>query len=225
MTVPVLFYSPNACSFGSIVVAEWLGLPYQLCRVEGKLRSTEAFKRINPLGKVGALKVGDHLLAENFAILTYLVWQKPGTNLTPSHDDLNYHVMNQWLSYLASGFHVAFSPLFGVARFSDDENDFERIKAAGVKNVRKQYDYVNNHLANNDYFMGKQKTILDAYFYGLARWGKNFFDVEKDYPHVARHQKLMEQDKAVQFALAIEKGEDVKSPSGAFEGHVDLSTL
>jgi len=39
---------------------------------------------------------------------------------------------------------------------------------------------------------------------------------------VAHHQEMMEQEPAVQFALSTEKGEAATSPSGAFQGHVNL---
>ena len=225
MSTPLFFYSQGACSFGGMVVLEWLALPYQLCRVDPALRATDAFKRVNPQGKVGALKVDDHVLSENLAILCYLAWQKPEAGFMPDCEAFEYNVMNQWFSYLASGFHVAFGPLFGPGKYIEDEKYFDLVSAAGVKSIRKQYEFMNAHLAKNEYILGKQKTILDPYFYGLARWGGKFFDIQKEYPNVARHMALMEKDPAVQFALATEKGEDAKSPSGAFKGHVDLEKV
>jgi glutathione S-transferase len=222
---PIYFYSPGACSFGGIVVSEWLGLPYELCRVDSKLRSSDAYKEINPLGKVPALKVGQHLLAENAAILPYLAWQKPEAGLMPDAHDFQYNVMSQWLSYLSSIFHIAFSPLFAPGAYIDDAKEFDRIKAVGIVNVKKKYAFMEQHFAENERMLGKQKTILDPYFYGMARWGNNFFSIEKEFPNVARFMKLMEQDKAVQFALGIEKEEAVTSPSGAFQGHIALDKV
>ncbi|MFC6980781.1 hypothetical protein [Microbulbifer taiwanensis] len=50
---PVLFYGvPSGCSFGSIVALEWLGKPYQLCRVEmPEAATSDSYRRINPWRK------------------------------------------------------------------------------------------------------------------------------------------------------------------------------
>lgn len=57
----LLFYGvPEGCSFGAIVALEWSGLPYQLCRIQmPEVVSSEAFKRINPVGETPSLRTAD----------------------------------------------------------------------------------------------------------------------------------------------------------------------
>jgi hypothetical protein len=52
----------------------------------------------------------------------------------------------------------------------------------------------------------------------MARWGEHFGNVQKDYPHLVRFQKRMEQDPGVQLALRIESG-SLKEAQGPFLGH------
>jgi glutathione S-transferase len=58
---PVLFYGvPQGCSFGSIVALEWLGVPYQLCRIEMLEHPWPAlFARLNPLNLTPSLLTDD----------------------------------------------------------------------------------------------------------------------------------------------------------------------
>lgn len=39
--------------------------------------------------------------------------------------------------------------------------------------------------------LGTQRTILEPYFFAMARWGENFLDISENYPDVARHLDMM----------------------------------
>jgi len=206
-----------------MVLFEWLALPYRLCRVERELRASEAFHRINPLGKVPALSFDHRQLTENSCILQHLAQQKPEAKLAPAAGTPSWDEMNRWLSYLASGFHASFYPFFAPSRYVQDPALYPKIKEAALEQVSKQLDYVNRHLEKHEWVLGEAKSLLDPYLYALSRWAKPLFALTDTHPHLHRHQINMEGDTAVQFALAIEKGEEPPSPSGAFKGHVQLA--
>lgn len=220
--IPVYFYSPGVCSLGGQVVLEWLEQPYFLCRVERETRTTPAYLKINPLHKVPALKVGEQVIIENAAILAYLAERRPELNLGPGAGAMARIEFLQWQSYLASGFHAAFTPYFAPGRYTTDAAQHEAVRQAAIANIRDQYAYVNQALGGKDYIMGAQKSVLDPYFYGLARWGKKLVDIPTNYPNVARHMARMEADPAVQFAIATEKGQAAASPSDQYRGNLDL---
>ncbi len=219
------FYSPGACSLSGMVVLEWLGLSYQLCRIERELRGTDAFKKVNPLGKVPVLKTQDRFITENSAILLYLAHLKPEAKLTPSIGSVPWDKLNQWLSYLASGFHVAFYPYFAPFRYIEDKALHTQIKKEAIEKIRHQMKYVNEHLAKNEWMLGSQKGVLDPYLYTMSRWANGIFKVPEEFSEVNRHQKQMEEDSALKFVLSIEKNEPTQSPSGAFKGHVELGKV
>src|ERR1700746_2053182 len=70
-----LYYAPGACSMTSHMVLEESGEKYEAKKVDlaGGEQRTEAYLKINPLGRVPALRLdnGDPL-TENTAILPYL---------------------------------------------------------------------------------------------------------------------------------------------------------
>src|SRR5262249_33532325 len=70
-----LYYAPGACSMAAHIVLEESGEKYQPKKVNlaGGEQRTEAYLKINPQGRVPALKLDDGgPLAENTAILPYL---------------------------------------------------------------------------------------------------------------------------------------------------------
>ena len=70
-----LYYSPGACSMASHIVLEESGEKYEAKKVDlaGGEQRTEAYLKINPLGRVPVLRLeSGEPLAENTAILPYL---------------------------------------------------------------------------------------------------------------------------------------------------------
>jgi len=67
-----LYYAPGACSMASHIVLEESGEKYEPKKVDlaGGEQRTEAYLKINPLGRVPALRLDNgEPLAENTAIL------------------------------------------------------------------------------------------------------------------------------------------------------------
>jgi glutathione S-transferase len=221
----LLFYSPGACSLASQVVLEWINQPYKLCRVDPSVRGSDAFKRINPLGKVPALRLGKRILTESSAILVYLANRRPDLELVPPAGTVQGDEMNQWLSYFSSGFHVAFYPYFLTGRYAIDPAAFPTVKDAAIKQIRKEYTFVDRHLANRRYVLGEVRSILDPYLNAMARWAVPLFDIPTEYPNVAQHMSMMNIDPAVRFAYAIERGETDVQSSGEFAGLVELDAI
>ena len=81
-----LYFSPGACSMASHIGLEESGAPYEekptlLAKGEQK---TDAYRRINPRGKVPALGVDGRIITENTEILTYLARRFPEKKLMPA---------------------------------------------------------------------------------------------------------------------------------------------
>jgi len=82
-----LYYAPGACSMASHIVLEESGEKYEPKKVDlaGGEQRTEAYLKINPLGRVPALRLDNgEPLTENTAILPYLgkrfdLWPKEPT--------------------------------------------------------------------------------------------------------------------------------------------------
>ncbi|MDJ0557232.1 MAG: glutathione S-transferase N-terminal domain-containing protein [Microcoleaceae cyanobacterium MO_207.B10] len=220
-----LFYTPGACSLAGIIALEWSGKPYHLVRITKEERASEAFAKVNPLKKVPALSINDRLLSECSAILQHISNHSPQQKMLPEIGTVLEDTMNQWFSYLGSGFHVSFFPLFVPFRFTTIPDQQEGVKQAALQQIRHQYEYLDSHLSNSKYILGETKYVIDPYLLAMARWGENFFDIPQEFPHVFRHISEMREDPRVKISLAIENGEIVDNGAAhgsSFLGHVSL---
>ncbi len=223
---PILFYGiPSGCSFGSIVALEWLGEPYRLSRIQmPEVVQSEAFRRINPVGETPSLKTKDgHIISESLAILNHLGARGVEKGLGFKQGTADFDRLNQLLAYLNTSFFNAFSPLwYALEHDAMKPEEKQALRSYGAANVARAHHELEKMLGKNPWLAGDQRTLADAYFIGIARWTK-YHDVidRKDYPGVQALFERLENDPAVKFAHAIERGEDVRG-AGGFASHVSL---
>ena len=69
-----LYYAPGACSRASHIALEEAGAPFERKRVDlaGGEQGGEAYRKINPKGRVPVLETDRGLLTETPAILAYI---------------------------------------------------------------------------------------------------------------------------------------------------------
>ena len=212
-----LFISPGACSFGSIVALEWANKPYKVCITTPELRSTTEFRKINPLGRVGALKDEDNLIYENAAILLHLADKHKDSSIGIPLNSKERIETYKWLSYLSSTLHTAFSPLFAPSRFVSAEN-IEAFQNKAIENLQPILKFIDDHLANHKYFVGNKPSIVDAQAYGLLRWRDRFNALPK-YTNIERFMAEIKVIPAVQNALNIEQNNLDKVQNSSFAGY------
>jgi len=223
---PILFYGiPSGCSFGSIVALEWLGEPYRLSRIQmPEVVQSEAFRRVNPVGETPSLKTGDgHIISESLAIMNHLGARGIAKGIGFKQGTTDFDRLNQRLAYLNTSFFNAFSPLwYALEHDTMKPEEKQALRNYGAANVTRAHHELEKMLGKDPWLLGIGHTLADAYFIGIARWTKYHNVVDrKDFPAVQALFERLENDPAVKFAHAIERGEDVKG-SGGFAGHVSL---
>ena len=228
---PVLFYGvPQGSSFGAIVALEWLGQPYQLCRIEMLQHPwNPLYGYVNPLYLTPALLLENgQALTESLAILLYLAKHGLDQGLGFRQDTQASDRLNQMLAYLNTDFYSAFSPLWMVYERQDlTQPDRELLRTIGQTEVAKNCMYLNALLADREWLLGGEtRTVADAYLTGIGRWVEyhQLFDLQQEYPHLHRYLQKLKSDPAVRFAEAIEN-EQATIASGKFMGHVTLEEL
>lgn len=222
---PILFYGvPSGCSFGSIVALEWLGLPYRLCRIEmPEVASSDDYRRINPLGETPSLMTdAGAVISESLAILNHLGARGTGSGVAFDQSSPDFDRLNQMLAFLNTTFFNAFSPLWYALEHGAEGSQKQALTDYGRALVERAHADLQGMLGDGPWLLGKQRTLADAYFIGIARWTK-YHDVidRRDYPGVQRLFDRLETDPAVRFAHAIERGETAIS-AGGYQGHVSL---
>jgi glutathione S-transferase len=169
-----LFYSPGACSLSPHIVLNELGLKCDLVKVDlaTKKMATGDFNKINPKGYVPALMLdNDELLTEGVAIMQYLADQKPESKLIPKAGTWDRYRAIEWLNYISTEVHKNFSMLFHKEAVKDAAAK-EELRAFVLKNLDKRLSFVSDALKSNQFLMGSQFTVADAYLFTILTWHK-----------------------------------------------------
>lgn len=162
-----LFYSPGACSLSPHIVVREAGLDVELVKVDlrgKKLPDGGDYRAVAPKGQVPALQLDDGtVLTEGPAIVQYLADQQPDSGLVPAHGTLARYQEVEWLNYVSTEWHKAFSPLFNP-KTPDEYRAIVKEQLAG------KLDYLDKHLGARAYLLGDTFTAADAYLFTILRW-------------------------------------------------------
>jgi glutathione S-transferase len=225
---PVLLYGvPQGCSFGSIVALEWLNEPYWLCRINMPAdMQTDLYARFNPVRETPALLLENGaVLTESAAVLQNIAARGIVQGLGFAQGTLEFDRLNQRLAFLNTTFFSAFSPLWRAYEMEENPPVQTMLRNLGRSLVAKAHAQLDAMLANQEWLVGHQRTVADAYFAGLARWANYHRAInQSDYPNVLRLFEKLEADPALAFAHAIEDERPANS-AGGFRGHVTLEEL
>ncbi|WP_226477414.1 glutathione transferase GstA [Pseudomonas sp. MWU16-30323] len=196
-----LYFSPNACSLASHIVLRELALPFELIRVDNQKKLTadgDDFLLINPKGYVAALQLDNgEVLTEGAAILQYLADRVPAAGLAPANGSWERVRLQEWLNFVSSEIHGGLGVLFKDA--IPDE-----VKALFKATLFKRLAILVQTLERQDYLLGAQYSVADAYLFVVLRWA-GLFDIDlQQWPALAKFQQRVGERPAVIAALAAE---------------------
>jgi glutathione S-transferase len=196
-----LYYAPGACSLSPHIVSRELGLPVELKKVDTKAKTVEGggdYRKVNAKGYVPALELDDgRILTEGPAIVQYLADQKPEAGLAPKAGSFERYRLQEWLNFLTSEIHKAFSPLF-------KPNTPEEYKKISKENLAARFDWLDKELSGRDYLMGSAFSVADAYLFVLLNWtGFQQIDLAR-WPSLTAFQARVAARPKVQEALQAE---------------------
>jgi glutathione S-transferase len=195
-----LYYSPGACSLAAHIVAREAGLPLDLVKVDLKEHKTEGganYYDVNPKGYVPALEVdGGGVLTENVAILNYLADHTDDKLFTPKHGSMERYRLEEWLGFITTEIHKSFTPLFQGAGEEERRKSKEKID--------KRLGYVESRLAGQDYLMGSEMSVADAYLYVMLTWAKKMHLDTSSFPNLTAFFTRMSERSGVKHALEAE---------------------
>lgn len=195
-----LYYSPGACSLAAHIVAREAGLPLDLAKVDLKEQKIEGggnYYDVNPKGYVPALEVdGGGTLTENVAILNYLADHTGDKLFTPKHGSMERYRLEEWLGFITTEIHKSFSPLFQGAGEEERKKSKEKIM--------KRLGHADSRLAGQDYLMGSEMSVADAYLYVMLTWAKKMHLDIAGFSNLNAFFKRMSQRSGVNRALEEE---------------------
>jgi glutathione S-transferase len=109
-----LYWTPRTRALRALWVLEEAGAPYERIRVDlaAGQQNDPAFKAINPMGKVPALRDGETCVAESAAICAYVAETVSAAGLEPPRGDPRRGRYLQWLAFAAGCIEAAFMHKF-----------------------------------------------------------------------------------------------------------------
>lgn len=197
----ILYYSPGACSLAPHIVAHEAGLVLELDRHDfhsGVTASGKTLRDLNPKGAVPTILLDDGgVLTESAAIMQYLGDLAPASGLLPPIGSVERYRVVEWVSYINSEVHKAFTPLF-------QPGTSEQARATALEIVLDRLGFIDRHLAGRAFVANDAFSIADAYTFTIVNW-TNFVRIDlSPYPNLLAYMALIGARPGVRAALAAE---------------------
>jgi glutathione S-transferase len=163
------FHAPNSRSGGTLALLEELNADYELHLLNFKKgeQRQPAYRAINPMGKVPAIRHGDALITEQPAVFVYLADLYPEARLAPPMGDPLRGPYLRWLIYYGSSFEPAV-----VDRSLKREPAPPSTSPYGTWDD--VLDTLTGQLAKGPYMLGERFTAADVLWGGALHWMTTF---------------------------------------------------
>ncbi len=176
MSDELVFYT-NPMSRGRIVrwMLEEVGRPYRTELLEfGPAMKVPAYRAINPMGKVPALRHGDVVVTECAAICAYLADAFPAAGLAPPAGSPQRGPYYRWLFFAAGPVEAAATnKALGLAIPA------ERQGTVGYGTLADVTDTLEQAVMQGPFLLGATFSAADVYLGAHIGWGMRFGTIEK----------------------------------------------
>lgn len=197
-----LYFAPGACSLSPHIVLQEAGFTFATEKVDLKSHRTAsgvALADITAKNYVPVLELDNgERLTEGTAIVQYLCDQKPEADLIPKAGSFERYRAQEWLNYIASELHKAFTPLFHRDTAAKEWQTQAEAKLA------ERFDWLSTQLSGKAYVLGERFSVVDAYLFVVLNW-TNFVGIDlKRWPTLQAYVARVAARPAVQRALRAE---------------------
>ena len=197
-----LYFAPGTCSLSPHIALAECGLKFEIEKVDLRTKLTQSgndYRHVNPKGSVPALVLDNgEVLTEGPVIVQYVADQRPEAKLAPPTGTFERYRLQEWLNFISSELHKAFSPLFRP------DTPVEA-KKSSIAAIRAKLDHVAKALEDKLFLMGDEFTVADGYLYTILGWSK-FGGIDLgDWASIKAYYDRIAARPAVQQAQAAEK--------------------
>ena len=193
-----LYSAPGTCATAINIVLEWIDADYEVEHLNLQAMKEPEYLKLNPMGVVPTLVIDDVPYNEAAAILTHLVDMKPEKNIGPSIGEPRRADLYRWLSSIGGTLHPYFWPHFVPFRFTTDKDGHDAVREASHTLIDKAFRLIDEHLGDNRYMLGDERSVVDAFLYPMASWGYGLPKPTSDYQNIHRLLVELASDTGVQ---------------------------
>ena len=165
-----------------------IGAPFELhtVSIDRNEQLAPDYLRINPMGRVPALRLPDGLLlTESVAILLALDERHPGAGLLPPPASGDRARAMRWMLMMAGEYYPAVTRSDYPERFSTDPSHAGAIRESARAQARAFWELIERHAQPAPYLLGAQFSAADLYASVLSQWMGNAAWVTEHCPGVA----------------------------------------
>lgn len=185
MTQPdiTLYYAPLTRAVRPRWVMEEMGIPYRLERPDFKHGNVggDAFREINPLQKIPAMRDGSTLMLESLAMMQYLAGKYGPTDLVVTPDEPDYARYLEWLHFGEASMVMANSLMLAHTMLLPEDKRNPDLARWARSEFDKQASVITSRgLEGREWIAGGRLTLADmsiVYMLLLVKLVKQFDDV------------------------------------------------
>jgi len=196
-----LYYAPAACSLAVHIALRETGTPFDAIKVDlttHTLADGRDFFEISPRGYVPLLEFDDGSRhTEAAALLQYVADLDPAQTLIGAPQSARRLAVVEWLTFVSSELHKAFSPWLWHKETADSTRAAVRAKLAA------RFTELDAHFAGHEYLAGTF-SVADAYAFTIINWANILALPLKPYPHLQAYLARVAARSRVQEALRAE---------------------
>ncbi|MGE0714633.1 MAG: glutathione S-transferase family protein [Alphaproteobacteria bacterium] len=182
-----LYHIPQSRSLTALWMLEELGLPYTIEKLDvtaGEQRG-EAYRRINPSGKVPALRDGPMVVTERGAICMHLADRYAPGRLAPTVIDADRPAYLAWMFYGAG----VVEPILTLTYLKVDTDGVSPGSLAWG-NRDTAISVLTNAVVHSEFLLGKRFTAADVMIGSMLRWGLAAGVLSREGPIAAYVERL-----------------------------------
>ncbi len=159
----ILFHTPKSRSIRPLWLLEEMGLDFELNTIpyDSEYFASDAYRKINPMGKVPAFYDGEHLVLESTVILEYILARHGPSPLSVAPEESDYTFYLTWLHMAESGLSHYLSVLLGQMMGLDKYTVSEGFEAYVKYQVEKAFEMLDNHLNGRPFIASERFTAAD----------------------------------------------------------------
>ena len=196
-----LYYAPAACSLAVHIALRETGTPFDAIKVDlttHTLADGRDFFEISSRGYVPLLEFDDGSRhTEAAALLQYVADLDPAQTLIGAPQSARRLAVVEWLTFVSSELHKAFSPWLWHKETADSTRAAVRAKLAA------RFTELDAHFAGHEYLAGTF-SVADAYAFTIINWANILALPLKPYPHLQAYLARVAARSRVQEALRAE---------------------
>lgn len=179
------WFAPGSSSMAPHIALHEVGAEFEPKPLSFKKKDTrsDAYRAINPEGKVPTLQIDGRPLTEVAAILWYLARSYPAANLLPNDVEAEAQVVS-WMSFIAATLHPA--------------------RRQGPEHARSVYQIADHKLGPREWAIGRY-SIADIHLFRLFwRFHGSLNPAPGEFPNLMAHHQRMMARPAVKQTIEIE---------------------